>query len=111
METSKLKKVYLFINIPLISIFFILFFSPFFITDKGEVYYIGIIIRAILGIWCIFNGIWNSSTDYYSILKNNRFQKNKKTPKWAWGLLFIVGVGCLITASMGYGFNNVKKPM
>jgi hypothetical protein len=46
METLKLKKIYLFINIPLISIFFIMFFSSFFIT-----------------------------------------------------------------ASMGYGFNNVKKPM
>jgi hypothetical protein len=65
----------------------------------------------ILGIWFIFNGIWNACTDYYSILKNNRFQKNKKTPKWAWWILFIIGDGCLITAFMGYGFNNVKKPM
>ena len=111
METSKLKKVNLFINISLISIFLMLFFSSFFMTDKGMVYYIGIVTRVFLGIWCIFNGIWNSSTNYYSILKNDRLQKNKYTPKWAWWLLFIVGVGCLITASMGYGFNNVKKPI
>lgn len=64
-----------------------------------------------MGLWCIFNGIWNSCTDYYSILKYNRFQKNNTTPKWAWWILFIVGIGCLITAFMGYGFNNVKKPI
>jgi hypothetical protein len=111
METSKFKKLYLLFNIPLISLFFVLLFSPFFIADKWVVYYIGIIDRVTLGIWCIFNGIWNSSTDYYSLLKNNRFQKNRRTPKWAWWLLLIVGVLCLITAYCGYGFNNIKKPM
>lgn len=111
MESTRLKRVYLVINIPLMAIFFILFFSPFFISDKMAVYYIGIIARIILGIWCIFNGIWNSSTDYYSILKNNKFQSNKKIEKRVWWLVFILGVGCIITAFMGYGFNNVKKPM
>ena len=111
METSKFKKVYLLINLPLLLIFFILLFPSFFITDNGAVYYIGIIARVILGIWCVFNGIWNYFTDYYSILKNNRFRKNKKIQKLAWWLLFILGVGCLITAFIGYGFNNVNKPM
>ncbi len=111
METFKFKKVNLMINIPLISIFFILFFSAIFITDKFAVYYIGIIVRIILGIWCIFNGIWNSSTDYYSLLKSKWFVKNKETPIWGWWLLIVLGIICLVTASMGYGFNNVEKPL
>jgi len=111
METSKLKNVYLFINISLISIFFILIIYSFFITNEWKEYYIGIISRSIFGIWCIFNGIWNIYKDNYSVLKDRRFQRNKKTPKWAWWLIFIVGVGCLITAFMGYGFNYVNKPM
>ena len=110
MEREKAKKLYLLINIPIIALLFILFFTPLVITDNGTViYYIGIVCRVILGLWCIFNGIWNSCTDYYSILKNNRFQKNNTTPKWAWWILFILGIGCLITAFMGYGFNNVQK--
>lgn len=111
MGTSKFKKINLLINIPLMLIFFILFITPFFIGKGIEVYYIGIICRIIMGLWCIFNGIWNAFTDYYSILKNNIFQKNKNTPKWAWLILLVLGIGCIITAFMGYGFNNVKKPM
>ncbi len=112
METSEFKKIYLLINIPLILICFILFVMPFFIIGKRtEIYYIGIIFRATLGIWCIFNGIWNAFTDYYSILKNNRFQKNNDTPKWKWLVLLFLGIGCIITAYMGYGFNSITKPI
>jgi hypothetical protein len=71
---------------------------------------VGITARVVMGIWFIFNGIWNACTDYYSILKNNRFQKNDKTPKWMWWIIFALGIGCIITAFMGYGFNGVKKP-
>lgn len=110
MESFRYKKLYLMINIPLILIFFILFFTPFFINDRGTLYYTGIIDRYTIGIWCVFNGIWNSSTDFYSILKTNQIQKNKKVPKWTWWFLLILGVGFLITAYMGYGFNNVQKP-
>lgn len=112
METSKFKKIYLLINVPIMVIIFILLITPFFIIDKvAEVYYVGIVERIIFGIWCIFNGIWNACTDYYSILKSNRFQKGKRTPKWAWWLVFVLGIGCIITAFMGYGFNGVKKPI
>lgn len=112
METKKYKKLYLFINIPVVLMFFILFITPFFIISKiTYVYYIGIVFRIIIGIWCIFNGIWNGCTDYYSFLKTNRFRKINNAPKWAWLVLLVVGVGCLITAFMGYGFNGVTKPM
>ncbi|GFP76199.1 hypothetical protein [Clostridium fungisolvens] len=111
METSKFRKLYLLINIPIMLLFFILLITPIFITDRLAIYYVGIAARILLGIWCIFNGLWNSCTDYYSFLKNNRFQKNNKTPRWAWFLLLIVGVECIITAFMGYGFNGVKKPI
>jgi len=110
METKKYEKLYLWLNIPMICFVFLV--APFLVISKVfEVYYIGIISRIILGIWCVFNGIWNGLTDYYSILKNNRFQKNNNTPKWAWLILIVVGIGCLITAYMGYGYNNVAKPM
>lgn len=108
--TLKYKKEYLIFNIPLIIIFLALFISPFFIRDRWVIYYCGIAARFILGIWCIFNGIWNSFTDYYSILKNNKYYKDKKTPKLAWLLLLVVGLVCIITAFMGYGFNNVSRP-
>lgn len=111
MNTEKFKKEYLIINIPLITLGIGLLFLSIFIKDRSAIYYIGIIDRIILGIWCIFNGIWNYFTDYYSNLKNNRFQKNKLPNKWSWWLLIIIGVGCLITAFMGYGFNNVQKPL
>lgn len=111
MEIVKVKKLNLLINISTITVIFLLLFTSFVITNGTVIYYLGIICRVIMGLWFIFNGIWNSCTDYYSILKNNRFQKNNTTPKWAWWILFIVGIGCLITAFMGYGFNNVKKPI
>lgn len=111
MEIVKVKKLNLLINISTSTVIFLLLFTSFVITNGTVIYYLGIICRVIMGLWCIFNGIWNSCTDYYSILKNNRFQKNNTTPKWAWWILFIVGIGCLITAFMGYGFNNVKKPI
>lgn len=111
MGNEKAKKFNLLINILTIAVMFILFFTAFVITNGTVIYYIGIVFRVILGLWCIFNGIWNLCTDYYSILKNNRFQKNNPTPKWAWWILFILGIGCLITAFMGYGFNNVQKPI
>ncbi|MBK1813304.1 hypothetical protein JHL18_22030 [Clostridium sp. YIM B02505] len=111
METSKFRKLYFLINVPIILLFFILSITPIFITDRLAIYYVGITARMIMGVWAIFNGLWNGCTDYYSFLKNNRFQKNDKTPKWIWLLLFIVGVGCIITAFMGYGFNGVKKPV
>lgn len=111
-EISKYKKLYLFINTPIMFVFSILLITPFFIIDKVvDVYYVGIVARIIMGIWFIFNGIWNACTDYYSILKNNRFQNNNKTPKWMWWIIFAFGIGCIITAFMGYGFNGVKKPM
>lgn len=91
---------------------FILLITPFFITDiVADIYFVGVAARIIIGIWFIFNGIWNSCTDYYSILKNNRFQKNNKTPNWMWWIIFALGVGCIITALRGYGFNGVKKPV
>lgn len=111
METLRFKKAYLLISIPLIAIFFILLFSIFFMKDKWMIYYMGVIDRIILGIWCVFNGIWNSFTDYYSILKNNMYQRNKTVPRWGWLLLLVLGLGCIITALMGYGFNNVSKPI
>ena len=111
MGHEKDKKLNLVINITTISVMFLLLFTSFVITNSTAIYYLGIVCRMIMGLWCIFNGIWNSCTDYYSILKNNRFQKNNTTPKWAWSILLIVGIGCIITAFMGYGFNNVKKPI
>jgi hypothetical protein len=111
METLKFKEEFLLINIPLMFIFFILFVSPIFISDKMTIYFIGIADRVILGVWCIINGIWNACTDYYSFFKINRFEKINKIPQWAWWFVFIVGVGCIITAFWGDGFNNVTKPM
>jgi len=111
METSKLKRVNLLVNVPILTLFFVSLFLPFFISDRLAVYYIGISARILLGIWCIFNGIWNACTDYYSILKVGIYQHKRKVPKWAWWLIFILGIGCIITAFMGFGFNNVKKPM
>ncbi len=108
---KKAKVLNLFINIPTIVVMCVLFFAPLVITNGTLSYYIGIVLRVTMGLWCIFNGIWNSYTDYYSILKNNRFQKNNTTPNWAWWLLLVVGIACLITAFMGYGFNNVQKPI
>lgn len=111
MDTSKFKKEYLIINVPLIIIGLVLLFLPFFIADKSIVYYIGIVDRIFFGIWLIFNGIWNYLTDYYSILKNNKLHTNPKTSKWVWVLITILGMGFLVTAFMGYGFNNVQKPL
>ncbi|WP_434799550.1 hypothetical protein [Terrisporobacter vanillatitrophus] len=111
MGKEEAKKLNTLVNIPTIAVMLILFFIPFVITNGTVIYYIGIVLRVIIGLWCIFNGIWNSCTDYYSILKNNRFQKNNTTPKWAWWILLVVGIGCLITAFMGYGFNNIEKPI
>lgn len=111
METSKFKKKYLLINIPLMVLFLTSLLLPLVITDRWAIYYFGIAARTLLGIWCIFNGIWNAYTDYYSLLKLNMFQKNKRTPKWGWWLILILGIGCIITALMGFGFNNVKKPV
>lgn len=111
MEMEKYKRLYLWINIPLILIILIPLIGSFLISSRRDIiYYAGIVCRSALGVWCIFNGIWNSTNDYYSILKNNRFQRNSKTPRWAWLLLLIIGIGCLITAYAGYGFNGVKKP-
>lgn len=112
METTKFKRAYLLINIPLTLIFFTLLIIPIFIIDKvANVYYVGIIARITMGIWLIFNGIWNACTDFYSIFNNSKYQKDYKTHKWIWWLIVILGIGCLITAFMGYGFNGVKKPM
>lgn len=110
MRNEKAKKLNLVVNIASISVMFLLFFTSILITNGAAKYYLGIVCRVLIGLWCIFNGIWNSYTDYYSILKNNRFQKKNTTPKWAWWILIIFGIGCLITAFMGYGFNNVSKP-
>lgn len=106
----KFKKEFLLINVPLMFVFIVLFASPLFISNRVAIYYIGICDRVILGIWCIFNGVWNACTDYYSIFKSNRFNKRNKAPKWAWWFVFILGVLCIITAYLGYGFNNVMKP-
>ncbi|ERI93838.1 hypothetical protein HMPREF1982_01412 [Clostridiales bacterium oral taxon 876 str. F0540] len=111
MEALQYKKIYLYINVPIIILIFVLLFSPIIITDRLAVYYMGVAVRMLLGIWCIFNGVWNACTDYYSILKLKIFQNNKVTPSWAWWLIFMVGVICVITAFMGIGFNNIKKPV
>jgi hypothetical protein len=105
METFKFKKEYLFINVLLIMLGIGLLCASFFISDKSIVYYIGIIDRIIFGICFIFNGIWNCSTDYYSLINNNKFHTDKKTAKWPWLLIIAIGVGMLVTAFMGYGFN------
>lgn len=108
MKKKNEKYIYLTFNILTLTLFFILFFIPLLLAGNGIVkYYIGIACRIIFGIWCIFNGLWNSCTNYYSILRN----KSKNAPKWAWWIVFILGIGCLITAFMGYGFNNVEKPI
>ena len=110
METRKYKYLYLWINIPMICCVFLV--APSLVVGKVfDIYYIGVISRVILGVWCIFNGIWNGGTNYYSIFKTNRFRKINNSPKWAWWIVFIVGIACLITAFMGYGYNNVGKPM
>ncbi|GFZ29907.1 hypothetical protein CSC2_04330 [Clostridium zeae] len=110
MEQSKFRKLYLLINIPMILLFSIILIAPLSVIDRiTDVYYVGIVARIILGIWCVFNGLWAACTDYYSFLKNNKFQKSNKTPKWIWLLILILGIGCIITAFMGYGFNGVKK--
>jgi hypothetical protein len=111
METPKFKKINLLVNIPILTVFFISLFSLLYITDRWAVYYIGIASRVLLGIWCIFNGIWNACTDYYSILMVGIYRHNKKIPKWGWWVIFILGIWCIITAFMGYGFNNVEKPI
>ena len=106
---KKYRRLYLWINIPIMLVMLILFISPFFIVSKN-LYYIGISFRIITGIWCIFNGIWNVFTDYYSIFKTNRFRKINSVPKWGWWVVLVVGIAFLITAYMGYGFNNIQKP-
>lgn len=109
MELTRFKRLYLSANIVIIVTFLILVITAIFLTNRIQVYYIGIASRMILGILCVFNGIWNACTNYYSIINNNRFQKNGKITRWLWWLIFIVGVLCIITAFMGYGFNGVKK--
>lgn len=109
MELTRFKRLYLSANIVIIVTFLILVITAIFLTNRIQVYYIGIASRMILGILCVFNGIWNACTNYYSIINNNRFQKYGKIARWLWWLIFIVGVLCIITAFMGYGFNGVKK--
>ncbi|MGE5614504.1 MAG: hypothetical protein ACM3XR_08865 [Bacillota bacterium] len=109
MELTRFKWLYLSANIVIIATFLILVITAIFLTNRIQVYYIGIASRMILGILCVFNSIWNACTNYYSIIKNNRFQKNGNIARWLWWLIFIVGVLCIITAFMGYGFNGVKK--
>jgi hypothetical protein len=93
-------------------VFLILIITPIFVIDKAaNMYYVGIIARIIMGIWSIFNGLWNACTDYYSIFNNSKYEEDYKSHKWVWWLLILLGVGCLITAYMGYGFNGVKKPI
>lgn len=70
MQRKKAKKLYLLINIPIMLLVVILLLTPYLITDNRTlIYYIGIVCRVTLGLWCVFNGIWNSCTDYYSIKK------------------------------------------
>ena len=110
MVNKRYKILYLCINIPMICYVFLI--GPFLVIGKVfEVYYIGISSRITLGIWCIFNGVWNGWTEYYSIFKTNRFKKINNSPNWTWWIVFIVGIACLITAYMGYGYNNVGKPI
>ena len=110
MEVSKSKKIYLLINISMICCLLVV--APaLIITKVVETYYIGIISRLILGIWCIFNGLWNGFTEYYSFFKTSLFQKNNSHSKWVWWIVIIVGIICLITAAMGYGYNGVTKPI
>ncbi|OPJ55210.1 hypothetical protein [Clostridium oryzae] len=111
MSEQSMKKLYLCINIPFVIIFCILSVIPFVaIANRTYIYYIGIASKFILGIWCIFNGIWNACTDYYSFFKNKRINKTNKVARWLWWFVFVLGIICIITASMGYGFNVVRKP-
>ncbi|MDF2820864.1 MAG: hypothetical protein K0R15_1305 [Clostridiales bacterium] len=107
MEKVKYKKIYLVINIPIILMFLILLFTPLFLIDKVQIYYAGIFTRLTIGFWCIFNGIWNGWTNFYSIFKIN--PKNK-IHKWSWYVILVMGIGFLVTACMGYGYNGVENP-
>lgn len=111
MATSKFKKQYLSVNILLILSGIALLIAGIAASDRNVVYYIGIADRMIFGVLFIFNGLWNYFTDYYSIANNNKVHADKNEPKWPWLLVAAVGVGMLITAFMGYGFNGVQKPM
>jgi hypothetical protein len=91
-------------------IFILLLIAPFFVKDEGNIiYYIGITARIIMGVWMIFNGIWSACSNYYSIFNLNGNQNKIQSHKWVWWILILVGVGCIITAFLGYGFNNVSK--
>jgi hypothetical protein len=110
MGTTKYKKLYLRINIPIMLIFFLLIIAPFFVKDRGNtVYYIGIVARIIMGIWITFNGLWNACTNYFSILNLSKNQNDRESHKWVWWIFVLLGIGCIITAFMGYGFNGVRK--
>jgi len=96
-ETKKHKILYLCITIPMI--YFVIVIAPLMILTKvGEIYCVGIISLIIFGLWCVFNGIWNACTDYYSVFKTEKFQKIKNCPKWVWWIVFIVGVLAIVTA-------------
>lgn len=111
METLKFKKQYLFINISLITIGIALTVIAITITDRTVIYYIGIVNRIVYGICFIFNGLWNYLTNYYSITNNNKFHADKEAPKWPWLLIAALGIGMVVTAFMGNGFNGVQKPL
>ena len=111
METLKYKKANLLFNIPIMVIILIAVLTPLSIVNKvAEPYYVGIATRIILGIWCTVNGIWNACTSYYSILKPSKSNEDPNTHKWIWWIFVALGIGCLITAFMGYGFNGITKP-
>jgi hypothetical protein len=110
MENLKLKKEYLFINTLLIIVAVGLLFISITISDRGTVYYMGIVTRIVFGILIIFNGIWNCMPSYFSI-SNNKANAGKRTPRWPWYLCIALGIGMLVTAFMGYGFNGVHKPL
>jgi purine-cytosine permease-like protein len=111
MEQFKFKKLYLSINVLLIIFAIGLLVTSIAISDRSAVYYTGIVERIVFGILLIFNGIWNCSPNYYSIANNSKNPAGKTTPKWPWVLIAALGIGMIVTAFMGYGFNGVNKPV
>jgi hypothetical protein len=111
MEQFKFKKLYLSINALLIILAVGLLVISIAISDRSAIYYLGIVARVEFGILAIYNGVWNCLPNCYSIVNNSKNTAGKNAPKWPWVLIAAVGIGMIATASMGYGFNGVQKPV
>lgn len=101
-DSKRYKKLYIIINVLQMAAAFLLLMSAMLVRDNKTLYVIGIIVRMNLGLWCVINGVWNYFTRFYS------FKRFKKIPRWGWLLLILIGIMCIVTAFMGYGFNNVE---